>query len=126
MTDPHTVRFVSGEIEPDGRFIRLRVEPTVGGPIDLRVATVDVSAFSNLLLLLGMHAAVQRPDLKPSEEIIPLSTRSLSVRELVDGNTLLVMEVGAAHLAFVVPSDGIGEIGQTFMTMSASANRHNA
>ena len=126
MTDPLTVRFVSGDIEPDGRFIRLRIEPTTGDPIDLRVATVDISAFSNLLLLLGMHATAQRPDLKPAEEIIPLSARSMSVRELRDGNTLLVMDVGAANLSFVLPSDGIGEIGQTFMTMSASADRHNA
>jgi len=128
MPDPQLVRFVSGEVEPAGRYLSLRIEVAAGNPIDLQLAATDISAFSNLLLLLGLHASAQRPELKASQadDLIPLPVQALSVGELIDGTKLLVMEVGATSLAFALPSEGIEEIGQAFMTMSASADRHSA
>lgn len=126
MDDFPTVMFVSGDVEAAGHNVRLRIEVDVAqGPIDLRLPRADLSSFVNLLLLLGTQTSPDSPfdELVGTVEAAPLPLRGVSLGTADGGETLLLLEVGAAVLALSLPLDKIGDIGRALLEMSAPSIR---
>jgi hypothetical protein len=127
MDGLQTVTFVSGELDPSGHNIQLRIEvDAASDPIDLRLPTGDLAHLVSLLLLLGTKVPRRslRHGLPDTVEALPLPLRGASLGTSDDGEKLLLFDVGATVLAFSLPPDQIGHIGRALLAMGGVPVSH--
>ena len=116
---------VEGDIAPSGEAIRLQIERSGQGPINLCVRTEDVKYLVSLLLNLGCEAKRRQsppgPDAPPTEAI-PLPLNAINIGQSDDDQPFLLLEVGIASLMFMVSPICLEEIGQMMLTLSAKSS----
>jgi hypothetical protein len=76
-----------------------------------------------MMLVLGCEAKrLQSPQLEqPPVETLPLPLSAVNIGQDDSQQTFLMLEVGPTSLTFTLPNAVLGEIGQTFITLSARA-----
>jgi hypothetical protein len=128
MTNSTEITFATGETSLDGRRIRLRFDVGVDQkPVELELATTNISQIINLLLALSIQASPQFPEKDlPFEQLTPLPVLAVSIGEAENGVGLLVLEVGATPMMFCLPPSGLGEVARSMLTMSAVSDRPQA
>lgn len=122
MTEIGIVREVSGEWRPAEGLACLRIKSDSGTqPHDLLIAPGDIQNLVTLLLALaGEVGRTSEP--APADvfkSILPLQVDSLGLGEADDDHTILELEIGAASLAFTLPTRACVKLGQSLLTLTA-------
>ena len=81
-------------------------------------------ALVGVLLALACEAKRLQPAPEfegPPSGAIPLPLSAINVGQTDDGQTFLLLEVGAASLMFALPPGTLSEVGQTLLALSARA-----
>ncbi len=123
-SNPPFVIDVCGEVAPNGEAIGLRIQRSTQGPVDLCLRIEDVQHVVGILLALSCEAKRMQPapDFEgPPTGAIPLPLSAINVGQTDDGQTFLLLEVGAASLMFALPPGTLSEVGQTLLALSARA-----
>jgi len=121
-SNPPFVIDVCGEVAPNGEAIGLRIQRSAQGPVDLCLRIEDVQHVVGILLALACEAKRMQPapDFEgPPTGAIPLPLSAINVGQTDDGQTFLLLEVGAASLMFALPPETLNEVGQTLLALSA-------
>ncbi len=123
MTEIGVVREVSGEWRPAQGVACLRIKSDRGAQShDLLIEPSDIQSLVTLLLALASEVG---PVSEPSpanafKSILPLQVDSLGLGEANDDDHIILeMEIGAASLAFALPSRVCIKLGQSLLTLAA-------
>jgi hypothetical protein len=121
--EPPFVLHVDGEVADDGKAIALRIVRSGQEPVDVHLRTEDVQYMVSILLALSCEAHRRRPSDKidgPPNGAIPLTMNAINVGLDDHDQAFLLLETGGTALMFFVPPNGLKEIGQTLLALSAN------
>jgi hypothetical protein len=122
---PSLVLHVAGDVAPKGEAIRLMIERSGQGPVDLCLRSEDVKYLVSLLLNLGSEARRRQSPTGnglPPTEAIPLPLDAIDVGQGNDDQSFMLLEVGLASLMFMLSPEYLEQIGQTMLLLSRKSS----
>jgi hypothetical protein len=122
---PSLVVHVTGDVASKGEAIRLKIDRSGQGPVDIYLRSEDVKYLVSLLLNLGCEARRrQAPDgnALPPTEAIPLPLDAIDVGQSDDDQSFMLLEVGLASLMFMLSPKYLEQIGQTMLLLSRKSS----
>src|SRR5262245_14313318 len=114
------VSYVSGEASSDGEKVTLVLRADERQH-EFVLARDDIQPFVNLLIALGGQASIRSKSARRAAALRPFPIDAVSLSE-DDAGTVLILEVGATRLAFLMDDDQRDTLGHLLLSGSASSD----